>query len=752
MDRARFSSIGAVRCLSISIQALTVSSYTEGHSYGASVLHILTMCTRIAKLTLINPKYFQVEDACAEICICDRLPNWRNENILLKYLEEVAILNCRGEDDEFDLLKLLVRGATGLRRIRIACHCSVADWEIEMLRVDLHVYVRRVGRSQTSLELLRYRARRDQERTPPRLLLWRYAPPPHLLLRRDATTAPPQENQGEGKIACPLLRYINYTNRQATDLALKYSALLISSATLSAAAEKAIALRASTAAGDSAPLSLALGLHLHVHGDGGGGDGVDRLSGLPDGVLANILGQLGDTRSSAATSVLSTRWINLWTLVDIFILRYDKPPDSRVVQQALAAHARNGPTNIRLLEVTSLNSATPNATASWLRVAAPRVTGELFFRNRSSVPLEGLDHEVFAVLDQLVVEQEMIWSRSCFQLPCFTRVTKITLSLGFLGLSLPPSGSFAALRELYLEHVRFNGDYTLDDAMLPFLECLEICKSNGLASLTLRLESLIWMRLYDVVGIRRLDAVVPRLKSLCSIRCFCYHVVDSVSIVAEELEVLRWADFYSQQLFNFNDMPRLWMMYTHCIFSYESKQAFINADYQFLLDRYRRIDHVDLCVDIELEQGEDSTMASMESNIQLPYIRILILDLRTEGHVYGAIVLHILAKCTTIAELTLINHETIQSHDASNLDCICDRPPNWRDTDISMKFLRKAEILNFRGEEHELDLLRVLIRVTPAIRRIRIICHRSYSAWETLSAYIRGFAREATSVEVSLSE
>uniref|UniRef100_A0A0E0LLY4 F-box domain-containing protein n=1 Tax=Oryza punctata TaxID=4537 RepID=A0A0E0LLY4_ORYPU len=735
MDRARFSSIGAVRCLSISIQALTVSSYTEGHSYGASVLHILTMCTRIAKLTLINPKYFQVEDACAEICICDRLPNWRNENILLKYLEEVAILNCRGEDDEFDLLKLLVRGATGLRRIRIACHCSVADWEIEMLRVDLHVYGRKksdfLGSESNCFAIARGATKNGRRRA-----------------SSSGDTRHRRTFSSDGTPP-PLPLYQTREPRRRED---SVSAASIYQLHESSAAEKAIALRASTAAGDSAPLSLALGLHLHVHGDGGGGDGVDRLSGLPDGVLANILGQLGDTRSSAATSVLSTRWINLWTLVDIFILRYDKPPDSRVVQQALAAHARNGPTNIRLLEVTSLNSATPNATASWLRVAAPRVTGELFFRNRSSVPLEGLDHEVFAVLDQLVVEQEMIWSRSCFQLPCFTRVTKITLSLGFLGLSLPPSGSFAALRELYLEHVRFNGDYTLDDAMLPFLECLEICKSNGLASLTLRLESLIWMRLYDVVGIRRLDAVVPRLKSLCSIRCFCYHVVDSVSIVAEELEVLRWADFYSQQLFNFNDMPRLWMMYTHCIFSYESKQAFINADYQFLLDRYRRIDHVDLCVDIELEQGEDSTMASMESNIQLPYIRILILDLRTEGHVYGAIVLHILAKCTTIAELTLINHETIQSHDASNLDCICDRPPNWRDTDISMKFLRKAEILNFRGEEHELDLLRVLIRVTPAIRRIRIICHRSYSAWETLSAYIRGFAREATSVEVSLSE
>ncbi|BAF21840.1 Os07g0548000 [Oryza sativa Japonica Group] len=291
--------------------------------------------------------------------------------------------------------------------------------------------------------------------------------------------------------------------------------------------------------GSSAALSLTLG--LHVHGDGGG---ADRLSDLHEDILAKILGHLRDIRNVATTAVLSRRWLDLWTLVDIIVLQYDEPPDSRIVQEVLAARARNGSTatDIRLLEVTSLNSATPDATASWLRVAAPRLTGELFFRNRSSVPSEILNEEM-DVVEQLVEElgDLVVDESGAFELPCFMRVTKITLSLGFLGLSLPPSGVFAKLRELHLVHVQFNGELTMEDAMLPSLEWLEIRHSSGLASLTLRLAPLTQMTLYNVRRLRRLNAVLPGLEVLSVTECFLEDL-EGVSIVAEELEDLRWLD------------------------------------------------------------------------------------------------------------------------------------------------------------------------------------------------------------------
>ncbi|KAG8080190.1 hypothetical protein GUJ93_ZPchr0007g4445 [Zizania palustris] len=265
----------------------------------ASVLYLLRMCTGIRELSLKLPENSEVLNTCPLNCICDQQPNWRAGHILMKFLREAEILNFRGEDHELDLVKLLLRAAPGLRRLRITCHRSFAAWE--RLSEDLQS----LASQETCVEKL------------------------HTC--RTSVLLPP--------LAKPL-----------------------------------------------------------------GSDPPDLFFGTTS------------------------------------------PHDSSHVSDALTAHAARADAAItQQLTVKSFYSATPDDTASWLRVAAPFVSGELRFRNRSMVTISTLIQELI---------QQVVEERGVFELPCFPKATAIRLSLGFLGLSLPPSGVFSAqpaLRELRLE-------------------------------------------------------------------------------------------------------------------------------------------------------------------------------------------------------------------------------------------------------------------------------------------------------------
>uniref|UniRef100_A0A0E0LLZ0 FBD domain-containing protein n=1 Tax=Oryza punctata TaxID=4537 RepID=A0A0E0LLZ0_ORYPU len=449
-------------------------------------------------------------------------------------------------------------------------------------------------------------------------------------------------------------------------------------------------------------------------------------------ILAGILRRLRDTRAAARTSLLSHRWRHVWKWVSGLYLHY-QPNDSSAVRTALAAHPVHAVTNIHKLYVVSLLSATPDATASWLLVAAPLIFGELGFCNRAWIPVHMLFNEVFS---------ETIEETGALELPCFTRATKITLRLGFLGLSLPPSGVFAALRELRLSCIQFHGELTLDDTVMPFLEGLEIYCTRGLASLTLRLKHLY------VRGLLGLNAVVPRLKFLTP----SLVTTAGVCIVAEELMVLKWLDWYCPGLVKFIQMPRLRVLSVSPFYPYgrHRQHTIVNPSCDRLLKLFSRIHLLGLAFSLGADLGHlGGVNPLMEGITRLPDIRFLHLQFSAHGHVYGASVLYMLTMRTGISNLR-IKGARYEVQDVCSPNCSCDRPPNWTDNkDISMRSLREVQILNFRGKEHELDLLRVLVRVATGIRRIRITCHRSFAAWERLSADIRSFARPETSVEVS---
>uniref|UniRef100_A0A0D9X026 F-box domain-containing protein n=1 Tax=Leersia perrieri TaxID=77586 RepID=A0A0D9X026_9ORYZ len=695
-----------------------------GHTYGASLLHILTMCTGIGELTLINQEKFQVENNCPPNCICDRITNWRNTPITMKLPEEVEVLNFRGEQHELELLRLLVTGAPALRRIRITCHRSFAGWKT--LSVNVQSYARRetsVERTGTAMAVL-VAIDGDGDGGADSAAATGFPAP------ASAPAPVPMDIDGDG----------DGHNRGGEGDS-------TATASVQADGDSAAAPALTDTDGDGRDRGGEGGGASRARADGGAvvpAAGMDRLSDLPEDLLACILGRLRDTRAAARSSVLSRRWRHVWTVVTSLFLHHYKPDDSSSVHVALTNHRKGGATEIHGLSVLSPNSATPDATVSWLRVAAPLVTGELFFHNRSSVRGEIITGELF---------DEVIERRGAFELPCFTRATKITLALGFLGLSLPPSGVFAALREMRLLHVQFHGEFTLDDTMMPSLRGLEIYGARGLAYLTLSLKHLICMNLSTMRGLRRLNAVVPELKALRVSYCFrsslLQHCMEGVCIVAEKLEVLDWAEWYHPRLVKFNPMPHLWKL-SAIPFYPCGKRFLFNPSCDSFLKLFSRIHSLRMLLCIEPHLGGNGIMQLKKRITRLPEIMILHLELLTHGHAYGAGVLAILSMCTGLTQLK-VEGNYCEVQNACPLNCICEWPRNWRDIHISMTSLREVQMLNFRGKKHELDLLRVLVRAAPALRSIRITCHRSLTTRdrETVFASVRSFAREATCVQVS---
>ncbi|VAH57142.1 unnamed protein product [Triticum turgidum subsp. durum] len=172
--------------------------------------------------------------------------------------------------------------------------------------------------------------------------------------------------------------------------------------------------------------------------DAGGGE--DRLSALHDDALIQILLKLRCLATAARTSVLCRRWRHLWALLPK--LHFYNATDPRRIRSALAAH--EAPALQELVVVQQDASFGP--TGAWLPIAARRLSGLLFCH----------------YLSQRVRARR----RAALKLPCFESATGISMRLGFLRLTLPPSGVFARLSLLHLFQLRLHDDYDQNSVKL----------------------------------------------------------------------------------------------------------------------------------------------------------------------------------------------------------------------------------------------------------------------------------------------
>ncbi|KAL6639246.1 hypothetical protein ACP70R_022976 [Stipagrostis hirtigluma subsp. patula] len=90
-----------------------------------------------------------------------------------------------------------------------------------------------------------------------------------------------------------------------------------------------------------------------------------------------------------------------------------------------------------------------------------------------------------------------------------------------------------------------------------------------------------------------------------------------------------------------------------------------------------------------MKQQLSQFLAVGYSNLELKITRL--------GHVYGAMVMHVLEVSKFIQKLK-VEMCKVNEEEACPINCTCDQPNNWRSQSISLTCLKEIEIQGFRGE------------------------------------------------------
>ncbi|BAT02020.1 Os07g0547200 [Oryza sativa Japonica Group] len=363
--------------------------------------------------------------------------------------------------------------------------------------------------------------------------------------------------------------------------------------------------------------------------------------------------------------------------------------------------------------------------------------------------------------------------------------------------------TFAHLTKLHLSNTFVADEGELLSEVVshgcPCLKTLELIDIHaGARELTIHTTSLLTLCVVSINDLQLLDVDAANLRWMKVKDCFDIDAAETegsaMSLLTPAMEEFYWKDCCPEEVKLVRE-PAGFIHKIACVDSASTNLSFISGSQSF----YTRILQLfsSTCTEVlQIEfpiKPESEEQKKFLHTVDLPYCLELELIVEKKEHTLAPTIVHLLKKsrwikrfsleicpkknhiqcepnCTcrqppnwrdqeislgSLEELSIngfggtYDEKQLVQH-ACSPNCSCDWPPNWRDNkDISMRSLGEVEILNFGGKEHELDLLRVLVRVATVLRRIRITCHRSLSAWERLSAVIQSFARPEISVEVS---
>ncbi|CAL5013607.1 unnamed protein product [Urochloa decumbens] len=425
--------------------------------------------------------------------------------------------------------------------------------------------------------------------------------------------------------------------------------------------------------------------------------GEDRISGLPDEMLQEILVRLRCSRAAARTGLLSRRWSHVWPHLPELVL-YDDDPDTPpqasfmdAVDAAIGACL--APTLERLLISLSPVGDSPPVPAGrvalWLRFASQCVVGTLSLY----APSPKDDGEEVTL-----------------ELPACKGAKKITLFLAkSWRLQLPPAGLFMALTSLSIRIGRMEGS---ELTALVCTQCPRL-KSLNLSTMlvatfdfTIRSDSLLLVWLHRLKNTRRIEIVAPRLEEL-----FLSYVTEA-RISAPKLAKFAWhCEYYDPYRHQFVDVGRrLKLLETG------TRESILSS----FMKQFDEVDELKLEFYMEIPSYE----SFLNGTNKLPKCKTLSVTLFcSDDHGLAPTLLHLLKSCNSTRTLSIV---FMSSYDLMEffcpLSCYCRSfEGNSGTDDISLNSLEEVKITSYASPHGELEFVEHLSRChTPVLKRLVI--------------------------------
>ncbi|KAL6631048.1 hypothetical protein ACP70R_028388 [Stipagrostis hirtigluma subsp. patula] len=405
---------------------------------------------------------------------------------------------------------------------------------------------------------------------------------------------------------------------------------------------------------------------------------VDHISRLPDDLLLDVLsrldsggqGFLGSARLVARTSGVARRWRGLWASLPELTFRV-LPVGSL---PALLAQVTRP--SLDLLEIIAFlgKAAAPGGRVSSVLLAAQRLKPKNLV-----ISLAG-----------------RVEGDEAIELPCVS----LMLDLSDVKLSPPQAGEFTALKSLILSSSNMEPGALIP--MCPSLSFLSFLAYSDFDVVTVHSTSLeelvVECRAASGYEIGRIDVMAPLLKEAR------FRIQR-----AAQFSVLFWAPVVEK-----------------ISWTYSFEHGNVGLPYAVLLNlNYSLSDGVHgLSLDIAHPEPGDEERSFEQEIMQLPCSQYSNLELYVGigEHTFGPLVLHLL-QIPVIRQIQMLRLDIDRPNRARTpcgLNCPCEQPNNWRNESISLTDLEVVRITGFKGEDDEVDFLKVLFRSATILKSMTV--------------------------------